>query len=292
MFAKRVAAFLKLTRIEHSIMLVIAVVAAELIVGLGKLPSINFLILSIVTPVFISMGSFAINDYFDVEVDKVNKKFDRPIVAGIISKEEAMYVSIACFLVGAAAALFINVIVFVIAVIFVLLSFLYSYKMKEMLLVGNTYIALSMAIPFMFGNYVVSNVINSNILVITAIIVLAGLGREIHGLIRDYEGDRKIRKVKSLPFHAGIKNSAIIAMLLYIFAIILSIYLFFATKPFQMNFFYLFFILVVDIMLLYVGYSYINIKKSGMKKMFSITRNLSLAAMALALIIFMLSSVI
>ncbi|HUB92789.1 MAG TPA: UbiA family prenyltransferase, partial [Candidatus Saccharimonadales bacterium] len=65
-------AVLKLTRIEHSIMLVIAVLAAELIAK--GLPSLPILVLSLIAPVFISMAAFAINDYFDLKVDKINKK--------------------------------------------------------------------------------------------------------------------------------------------------------------------------------------------------------------------------
>src|SRR5580693_789608 len=102
----KLVALAKLTRIEHSVMLIIAVVAAELIVG--GMPPLTIFILSLLTPALISMGAFAINDYFDVETDRANKMMHRPIVAGAISKESAYSIAIACFLIGTALSLFIN----------------------------------------------------------------------------------------------------------------------------------------------------------------------------------------
>ncbi|EQD78308.1 UbiA prenyltransferase [mine drainage metagenome] len=72
----KLVAVLKLTRIEHSVMLVIAVLAGELIVA-RHLPGAYVLLLSLIVPIFVSMGSFAINDYFDVEVDTLNKKVQK-----------------------------------------------------------------------------------------------------------------------------------------------------------------------------------------------------------------------
>ncbi|MEM3228556.1 MAG: hypothetical protein QW549_03130, partial [Candidatus Micrarchaeaceae archaeon] len=69
----KIGAILRLTRIEHSVMLIIAVVAAELIAS-RSLPDYFVLALSLITPIFISMASFAINDYFDIETDRLNKK--------------------------------------------------------------------------------------------------------------------------------------------------------------------------------------------------------------------------
>ncbi|MEM3202623.1 MAG: UbiA family prenyltransferase, partial [Candidatus Micrarchaeaceae archaeon] len=151
---EKAMAFARLTRIEHSFMLIIAVIAGEEISG--GLPSALPFLLSLISPVMISMAAFAINDYFDVEVDKENGEFGRPIVAGQISRSSAFYSSLILFLLGCLAALFINLSDFFIAAIFAILAFLYSYKLKEMLLLGNMYVAFSMSIPFIFGNYAVS----------------------------------------------------------------------------------------------------------------------------------------
>lgn len=286
-------AFLKLTRIEHSIMLVIAVIAGELIANGARLPGAVPFLLSLATPVFISMGSFAINDYFDVDLDTENMRFDRPLVSKEMSKRSALIISYASFSLGVLAALFINIPAFIIAFIFAFLAALYSYKLKEILLIGNVYVAFSMAIPFIFGNYVISYAINPNILIISAIILSSGIAREIHGMIRDFKGDRKIRDLKSIPYYIGIKESSAVAFGLYIIAILLSISMFFFLPPFHSNLFYLFTIAIVDAALVYVNISYLSLKGiKNRKKMFKLSRNLSLAAMSVALVIFLLSNFI
>ncbi len=151
----KISAFMRLTRIEHSIMLVLAVLAAELISGhiaLG-IP----LAASLATPILVSMGSFAINDYFDVEADRANGFKDRPIVSGQISKKEAFNWAVALLVVGALVSVLINIYALGIAIGFAALAFLYSYRLKDTLLLGNIYIAFSMVIPFIYGDFVVSS---------------------------------------------------------------------------------------------------------------------------------------
>ncbi|MGI0141354.1 MAG: UbiA family prenyltransferase [Candidatus Micrarchaeales archaeon] len=276
----------KLTRIEHSLLLVIAVLAAELIVG-GGLPSTNVLALSLITPIFISMGAFAINDYFDIKVDRANKK-DRPLVKGTLKPSDALYISIATILIGIAASYFINFYCFVIAIFFGAMSLLYSYKLKETLFWGNAYIAFSMVIPFIYGNYVVSANLAESIVIVSVIIFASGLAREIHGTIRDYKGDTKIRNAITIPKVLGIAASSAISLVLYLFAVLLSIYLFFYVHPFMLNPVYGVLVGITDIMLLYVGMGYIVKNK---QKFYDKTRNISLAAMGIALIAFLLSSI-
>ena len=277
---------LKLTRIEHSIILVIAVLAAEILTK--GIPSLPILALSLITPIFISMGSFSINDYYDVKVDKLNRKI-RPLVTKTISMKEALYITYSCMIIGIVASLLINFYCFVIALIFAVLALLYSYRLKETLFIGNAYIALSMVIPFIFGVYVVSSSLNNAIILVSIMIFLSGLAREIHGTIRDYLGDKKIRDVKTIPAVIGLKNAAILALILYIFAIALSVFLFTSVNPFRYNLVYGLLILIVDLMLAYVAIRSLAVKQ---KSYYRLTRNLSLGAMGLALIAILLSSIL
>jgi len=275
----KVAALLKLTRIEHSLMLVLAVVAAELIVN--GVPPAWLLVLSVIPAVLISMGAFAINDYFDVKVDTLNKR-KRPIVIGAISKQVALKVSIACFVLGVFVSVFINVYTFLIAAVFAILAFL--------LLVGNVYIAFTMVIPFIYGNYVVANTPANIIILISPIIFLSGFAREIHGMIRDYEGDIKGRNMHNVISIMGTEKSALFALSLYLEAIALSIFMFFFEAPFAYNLIYAVMIAIVDVVLIYVGLMFV--KNRLTRKQFDLSRNLSLGAMALALIAFMVSALI
>jgi geranylgeranylglycerol-phosphate geranylgeranyltransferase len=285
-YLKKLLAVLKLTRIEHSLMLVIAVIAAELLAG--GLPQPGPLALSLIAPVFISMASFAINDYFDVEVDMLNNK-RRPLVTGLMTKKEALYVTAVSLIIGVSAGALININCFVIAFVFAALAMLYSYKLKEMLVVGNAYIALAMVIPFFFGNYVVSSTVGEGIVLISAMIFFSGLAREIHGTIRDYEGDVKARKVRTIPTAIGIMPASLLALVLYLAAAAVSAYLFFNIAPFKSNLAFGALIALSDALLLYVGFSHVS---KNAKTFYGIGRNVSLIAMGIALVAIMLSPLV
>jgi len=191
----------RLTRFEHALMLAFAVLIAETVV-LGALPPLSLVIvLSLLVPIFSEMGSFALNDYLDIEADKANKMMERPLVKGTISAGFALWFSVACLVISVALALFINLPAFLIALVFNLLAVAYNYRLKDLPLVGNAYIALTMAIPFLFGNYVVSGTLSPIILVLAVLGFVAGLAREVIKSVQDMEGDaqehyREIRRTE------------------------------------------------------------------------------------------------
>jgi geranylgeranylglycerol-phosphate geranylgeranyltransferase len=283
----KAVAVLRLTRIEHSAMLVVAVIAAELLAG--GLPGYLALAMSLAAPILISMGSFALNDYFDVEVDRLNKRHDRPLVSGSLEPPMAAFIAALSFAIGVAASALINKYAFLIALVFALLAIAYSYRLKEFLLVGNAYIALSMAIPFIFGNYVVSAALAPAIAPICMMVFLSGLGREVQGTIRDYAGDVKIRNARTLPKVIGTKSAAWVALALYVVAIIISAYLFVFIASFRSNLLYGAMVLVSDALLFYYGVGYL---RSETERFYGRARNASLAAMALAIFAILLAPVI
>ncbi len=280
----KLEAVMRLTRIEHSAMLAVAVIAAEVISG--YLPSAPVLALSLITPVFISMGSFALNDYFDVAADTINRR-RRPIVTGAVTRREALAVGVAAMLVGVAASAFINAPALAVALGFALIAALYSYKLKDMPLAGNAFIALSMAIPFIYGNFVVVGALQASIVMIALVVFLSGLAREIHGMIRDYAGDVRARHTRNIVRTIGIRRSAYVALALYVEAIGISAYMFFAALPFAGNAVYIAPILAVDMALLYVAVRYAG-KPS--RRFFDTARGISLGAMAASILIFLASA--
>jgi 4-hydroxybenzoate polyprenyltransferase len=289
---KRFKAVFKLTRIEHSIMLIIAVIAAEMLAGAAL--NMQTVVLSIIPPIFISAGAFVINDYYDIKTDKANGELDRPLVAGTISKRGALEIYFTCNFIGIVSSLFLGLPAFTIVIIFAALSFLYSSWLKTTLLLGNAYIAFSMVIPFIYGSYIVSNSINVQITSICTLIFLAGLAREIHGSVRDYHGDSAERKSKNIVYYLGEYGSSAFALVLYLMAIGISIFML-NYPPFGGNIVYIFPIAVTDIALLYISIGYLVFKpwagasgKKG-KEFIHLSRNLSLGVMALSIIAFLLA---
>ena len=231
---KKLLAYIRLFRIEHALMLVFAVLFAEFLAAGAQgapLPAPAIIILSLCVPLFIEMGSFALNDYFDVKTDKANGRKDRPIASGEISPNAALAATAVAYAIGIAASFALPVPCTWIAVIFAALSMLYDWKLKDLPLVGNAYIATSMAIPFLFGALVVSDTIYPSLLAIAAVAFVAGLGREIVKSIEDVEGDVKHRKSRTLPAVIGKANAAGVAAACYFFLVPLSFTPFFFGLP-------------------------------------------------------------
>lgn len=280
-----ISAFVRLTRLEHALMLCAAVLIGE-VIALGGLPDPLFALLSFFPPFFIEISAFAINDYFDIGTDRLNKRMDRPLVSGEAKPGEALFISIASLLIGVAAAYLINLPSFIIALAFGVLSLLYSYKLKDLPLIGNMYVAATMAIPFVFGNLAVSPAMSPAVMSLAYIAFVAGLGREILGTIRDMEGDMAGRRGTTLPTLMGKQCSLILASLLLLIAVLLSAIPFTSVAHFKGNLNYLIPVAITDGLLLYVA-----VRAFGNSEEFlGQARTITLAALAFGLVGFLLGA--
>ena len=149
---KKIKAIWELMRLEHGVMIAIAILIGSLIALEGQgLPSFDKFILTFFTALFLEASTFALNDYYDLEIDKKNKRMDRPLVRGDLSPKSALYLFGILFPLGIICSYFVNLACFIIALITALLAILYDAKLKKIKLLGNYYIAYVMAIPFIFG---------------------------------------------------------------------------------------------------------------------------------------------
>lgn len=259
---KKLKAIWQLMRLEHGVMLFLAILIGSLIsqktlYGTLDLPLIN-IVLTFFVALFLEASTFALNDYYDLDIDRINKRTDRPLVRGDVSPRTALYLFYVLFPLGLLCSFFVNMTCFVIALITALISVLYDIKMKKIKLVGNFYIAYIMAIPFIFGGATVLGndafslgVINPVIYIIALIAFVAGAGREIMKDVMDFEGDQ-IKGVKSFPRYIGKRASSGVAALLYLFAIALSFLPFFLEGfgVYYKNITYFILVLITDSMLL------------------------------------------
>ena len=233
---KKIMAIWQLMRLEHGVMISIAVLIGSLIALKGQgLPPFDKFILAFFTVLFIEISTFSLNDYYDLEIDKKNKREDRPLVRGDLSPKSALYLFYILFPLGIICSYFVNLICFLIALITALLAVLYDTNMKKKKLLGNFYIAYIMAIPFIFGGAAVAAedtlffAIPPAIYIIALVAFLTGSGREIMKDVMDFEGD-KAKGVRSFPNYIGSRGSNILAAFFYIIAIALSFLPFFMER--------------------------------------------------------------
>ena len=274
---KTLKAIWQLMRLEHGIMLFIAIVIGSLIsqktlYDNTNLPLVN-IFLTFFTALFLEASTFALNDYYDLEIDRINKRTDRPLVRGDISPKTALYLFYILFPLGLVCSFFVNMTCFIIALVTALISVLYDVKMKKIKLVGNFYIAYIMAIPFIFGGATVLGnnafsfgTINPAIYIVALIAFLAGAGREIMKDVMDFEGDQK-KGVKSFPRYIGIRASNGIAAVFYILAIALSFMPFFLKGfgVYYQNITYFILVFITDTMLLSTSLQLVIKKQPNMK---------------------------
>ena len=197
----------------------------------------------------------AINDYFDYEIDKINRP-GRPIPAGKIKPQNALYYAGILFLAGLIISIFLGPSIFYLAVLNSVIEVLYSWRFKGVALIGNFFPSWLAASTFILGA-LLSSSINATVLLISMMAFLANTGREIAKAIEDVKGDRKAG-LKTLPVVFGERASAFIAMLFVLFAIILS------TLPFVLgllNIWYLLLIIAAD--LLFAGACFLVFIKPG-----------------------------
>ncbi|MGF3554216.1 MAG: UbiA family prenyltransferase, partial [Thermoplasmatota archaeon] len=233
---KKIKAIWQLMRLEHGVMIALGILVGSLVAlkGTGFL-SFDKFILTFFTALFLEASTFALNDYYDLEIDRKNNRIDRPLVRGDLSPRSALILFSIFFPLGLICSFFVNKTCFVIAVITALLAVLYDAKMKKIKLVGNFYIAYVMAIPFVFGGAAVIEKealffeLDPAIFIIALIAFFAGSGREIMKDVMDFEGDLE-KGVRSFPKYVGKRKSNIIAALFYISAVVFSFIPFFYEK--------------------------------------------------------------
>ncbi|MEM4367179.1 MAG: UbiA family prenyltransferase [Candidatus Anstonellales archaeon] len=260
-------AWVALFRAEHALLICIAIAFSQYITGAA--PNI----IHYIAPILAQFSAFALNDYLDAEADKLNKRKDRPIVSGLVTKEQALYAGVGALALSLVAALFLPLIALSIVLLFNALSLLYNLRLKDYPLVGEFYIASSMAIPFIYGASFAQ--VTVPIIVITITVFFFGIGREIIKKVEDMAGDKKARGASTLPILIGAKGAVkvAIAFLSVSFALFaVAFFLFFIPNPVSLLFF-----AFMAILLFYSVYSAIA---NDYKK----ARMVSLASMFFALI--------
>ena len=186
-------AYLQLIRPLNAVMAGFATFIGSLIVAKGNALSIHIGLAMLVAFLVTGAGN-AINDYFDVEADRINRP-NRPIPSGRIKKSHAVFFSTLLFAIGIILASFINEMTFVIALVNSVILYLYSWDLKDRLLVGNIAVSYLVGSTFLFGGAAFGNIKLPLILMLLA--GLANLAREIVKTLEDVEGDR-LRILKKL----------------------------------------------------------------------------------------------
>jgi geranylgeranylglycerol-phosphate geranylgeranyltransferase len=173
----------------------VCVVAGQVLV-LGDFAAIETTILGFLVGFFLSGSAMISNDYFDLEVDRVNRP-DRPLPSGRVTVREVWALTIAFGFFGLLSAAYIGITPLVMALIIWIIGQAYNWKGKESGLAGNMMVSSSVASTFIFGGISVDGTTNGLVWTFAGLAFFFDLGEEILGGIMDVSGD-EIRGSRSL----------------------------------------------------------------------------------------------
>ncbi|ASJ00529.1 geranylgeranylglycerol-phosphate geranylgeranyltransferase [Thermococcus gorgonarius] len=210
-------AFIEITR-PHNCLLAGLVGVLGSIVAIGHLPSAVKTVLIFLVVTLGCAGGNTINDYFDYEIDKINRP-ERPLPRGAMKRSTALWYSFLLFAVGLALSVFINLYAFLLALVAYAAMVLYAWKLKPMPLIGNlTVAALTGATP-LYGAVGVGKIGLAGTLALCAFLV--NVAREIVKDIEDVEGDLE-KGARTLPILIGKRKAAYIASFFGVLTVIAS----------------------------------------------------------------------
>lgn len=243
-----------------------------LAVAIGVLSALHFLgsaginsrevmptfVLAALTASLVAAGGYVINDYFDRDIDAVNKPW-RPIPAGVVKPHEAVTLATILFLLGSSIPIAIGPLSSSIAALVSLLMILYSMSLKRRGVVGNIVVALSGALSIFYGTVAVIDSSQSYVGIALPQLILSALPtihafllillREFVKGIEDIRGD-SARGVQTLIVVLGPRKTYKVMLLVASTLIGISI------VPFLtgLGLIYLVLALVVDALVVYTMY--------------------------------------
>lgn len=197
---QKTKAIIQLFRPELPTAAGLCVVIGELL-ALGAVPQLPVLALGFACGFFLSASALITNDYFDVEVDRINAP-QRPLPAGLVSRSTAMALGLLAALLGLAAALALNPLALGFSLIVWLLGFLYNWRLKAAGLWGNLIVSGSVGATLVLGGIAVGEVASRTVWVFGLLVFFFDLAEEIAGDAMDAEGDRE-RASKSVALRHG-----------------------------------------------------------------------------------------
>jgi geranylgeranylglycerol-phosphate geranylgeranyltransferase len=237
---QKVTGAIRIIRPELPLAAGMCVVLGELL-ALGKFPPVRSALSGLALGFFLSSSAMIFNDYFDLEVDRINSP-ERPLPSGLLTPQEAITLGILTALVSLGIAWSFHPFVAVLTLVVWLLGFLYNWKLKAAGLWGNLIVAVNVALTFIMGGIAVGQPWNKFVLAFGLIAFFFDLAEEIAGDAMDAEGDRK-RASRSIAILKGKRTALNISAALFGLVILST---FFPVALGERSNYYLFPIVLMD----------------------------------------------
>ncbi|NQT24471.1 geranylgeranylglycerol-phosphate geranylgeranyltransferase [candidate division KSB1 bacterium] len=149
---RQIQGYILLTRPLNLIIAFISVFIGGFITG--TVQPVFRLLMACTSATLIAGGANAINDVFDLAIDRINKP-NRPLPSGMVTVSQARIFAILLFIAGMGVSLTLQVPGFTIALISSITLYAYSWKLKRTVLWGNFAVAFFSGLAFVYGGLAV-----------------------------------------------------------------------------------------------------------------------------------------
>lgn len=214
---KKISAYFIVTRPVNAFIGILSTFSGALISG--TIQPFQNVLLACLSVGFIAASANSINDYYDLEIDKINKP-NRPLPSGKLTPREVFIFSLILYALGMLTSVFINLQALLISFFSILLTFLYSAYLKRTVLWGNLSVSLVTGLAFIYGGVAVNRFYES--LIPAGFSFLFHLGREIIKDTEDIKGD-SMNRITTLPIKMGIPFALAVATLVYVILIFVTL---------------------------------------------------------------------
>lgn len=245
MFRTRMLGLFRLFRFELPLTAGVCVILGELL-ALGTVPSTAEIALGFLSFFFISAAALILNDYFDIESDRINAP-ERPLPAGLVTGQDVVLLSIAVTMLGFITGYLISLEALLVVILVWAVGFLYNWRFKKAGFIGNLMVSFSVGMTFIFGGIAVGKPFEIIVWYFAVIVSLINLGEEIAADAMDVEGDRKAGS-RSLALVLGSEKALKISGAIFLLVVFAS------SLPFLLGWLervYLLPISLLDIVILY-----------------------------------------
>lgn len=229
-FSRKALAYIQISRPINSLITFLVIIVA-CIISINENYFVLKIILAGLSGALTAMAGNVINDYFDIDIDRVNRP-KRVLPSGKLSLREVFLFYVVLAVSSLFVSFFVNEDAFIIIFAAQALLFIYSYRLKGIPLLGNFVIALSTGFAFIYGGVAVNN--TDAALIPASFAFLINFIREMIKDMADIEGDKQ-REINTYPSIYGFKKSR--SIIVYVTIILMCLTLIpFITKLYEIEY--------------------------------------------------------
>lgn len=258
--------YIKLIRPLNCLITFLTVIVAAFIASENSFPFV-IIVSGAIAAFLVAAAGNVINDFFDIETDKIAHP-DRPLITGNIGRKSALYFYLILNVIAILISYFISLIVFGIVVLSAVLLLLYSFTLKRVILFGNFTVAWLTGMVFLFGGVLAGNIYAAVVPGIFAFLI--NFIREIVKDIQDIKGDLNAGII-TFPSRFGIDKTMVIIFVLTITLILITFHPFIFSY-YRIEYFLVIMIIVNPVLVYFLKSLYNNNSPENLKKLSTVLK--------------------